>query len=199
MRKYAGGFILLILSLLFVIGEQTVAGPCPVMPDGRFMVCHWAGQAVLGVGVVLVVLSLLHLAFKNDGMKLGLDLAVIADAALLMFIPNRLIPLCIKNHMRCHTVMEPFVLIMGVLMIAAALGDFFFRRRVVKKEAAQEESVPQAAADGGSPRAYLFPVLCHFCRIHDSREPSERSGNIGKSSWRGHYRRTEYSKTESRS
>lgn len=50
MRKYAGGFILLILSLLFVIGEQTVAGPCPVMPDGRFMVCRWAGQAVLGVG-----------------------------------------------------------------------------------------------------------------------------------------------------
>ena len=48
MRKYAGGFILLILSLLFVIGEQTVAGPCPVMPDGRFMVCYWAGQAVLG-------------------------------------------------------------------------------------------------------------------------------------------------------
>ena len=113
-----------------------MAGPCPVMPDGRFMVCHWAGQAVLGVGIVLVTLSLFHLAFKNDGMKLGLDLAVIADAALLMFMPNHLIPLCIKNHMRCHTVMEPFVLVMGVLMIAAALGDFFFRRRVVKKEAA---------------------------------------------------------------
>ena len=97
---------------------------------------YWAGQAVLGVGIVLVVLSLLHLAFKNDGMKLGLDLAVIANAALLMLIPNHLIHLCMKNHMRCHTVMEPFVLIMGVLMIAAALGDFFFRRRVVKKEAA---------------------------------------------------------------
>ena len=123
MKKYAGGFILLVLSLLFVIGEQTVAGPCPVMPDGRFMVCHWAGQAVLGVGIVLVVLSLLHLAFKNDGMKLGLDLAVIANAVLLLMIPNRLIHLCMKNHM-------------GVLMIAAALGDFFFRRRVVKKEAA---------------------------------------------------------------
>ena len=136
MRKYAGGFILLVLSLLFVIGEQTVAGPCPVMPDGRFMVCHWAGQAVLGVGSVLVVLSLLHLAFKNDAMKLGLDLAVIANAVLLLMIPNRLIPLCIKNHMRCHTVMEPFVLVMGVLMIAAALGDFFCRRRIVKKEAA---------------------------------------------------------------
>ena len=67
-----------------------MAGPCPVMPDGRFMVCHWAGQAVLGVGIVLVVLSLLHLAFKNDGMKLGLDLAVIANAVLLLMIPNRL-------------------------------------------------------------------------------------------------------------
>ena len=134
MKKYVSSSILLVLSLLFIIGEQTVAGPCPVMLDGRFMVCHWAGQAVLGVGIVLVVLSLLHLAFKNDGMKLGLDLAVIANAVLLLMIPNRLIPLCIKNHMRCHTVMEPFVLVMGVLMIAAALGDFFFRRRVVKKE-----------------------------------------------------------------
>lgn len=135
MKKYVSSSILLVLSLLFVIGEQTVAG-CPVMPDGRFMVCHWAGQAVLGVGIVLVVLLLLHLAFKNDGMKLGLDLAVIANAVLLLMIPNRLIHLCMKNHMQCHTVMEPFVLIMGVLMIAAALGDFFFRRRVVKKEAA---------------------------------------------------------------
>lgn len=136
MKKYVSSSILLVLSLLFIIGEQVVAGPCPVMPDGRFMVCRWASQAVFGVGIVLVTLSLFHLAFKNDGMKLGLDLAVIADAALLMFIPNHLIPLCIKNHMRCHTVMEPFVLVMGVLMIAAALGDFFFRRRVVKKEAA---------------------------------------------------------------
>ena len=136
MKKYVSSSILLVLSLLFVIGERTVAGPCPVMPDGRFMVCHWAGQAVLGVGSVLVVLSLLHLAFKNDAMKLGLDLAVIANAVLLLMIPNHLIPLCIKNHMRCHTVMEPFVLVMGVLMIAAALGDFFRRRRIVKKEAA---------------------------------------------------------------
>ena len=88
------------------------------------------------MGSVLVVLSLLHLAFKNDAMKLGLDLAVIANAVLLLMIPNHLIPLCIKNHMRCHTVMEPFVLVMGVLMIAAALGDFFCRRRIVKKEAA---------------------------------------------------------------
>lgn len=136
MRKYAGGSILLILSFLFVIGEQTVAGPCPVMPDGKFMVCRWASQAAFGVGVVLVILSLFHLAFTNDGMKLGLDLAVIANAVLLMLIPNHLIHLCMKNHMQCHTVMEPFVLVMGVLMIAAALGDFFFRRRVVKKEAA---------------------------------------------------------------
>ena len=115
MKKYVSSSILLVLSLLFIIGEQTVAGPCPVMPDGRFMVCHWAGQAVLGM---------------------GLDLAVIADAVLLLMIPNRLIHLCMKNHMQCHTVMEPFVLVMGILMIAAALGDFFFRRRVVKKEAA---------------------------------------------------------------
>ena len=106
--------------------------------DGGGTVPCYAGRqiSVLGVGIVLVVLSLLHLAFKNDGMKLGLDLAVIANAVLLLMIPNRLIHLCMKNHMRCHTVMEPFVLVMGVLMIAAALGDFFFRRRVVKKEAA---------------------------------------------------------------
>lgn len=63
-EKICGRVYSACLEPSFVIGEQTVAGPCPVMPDGRFMVCHWAGQAVLGVGIVLVVLSLLHLAFK---------------------------------------------------------------------------------------------------------------------------------------
>ena len=41
--------ILLILSLVIVIGSQTFLSPC-VHEDGSFGPCHWAGQALLGLG-----------------------------------------------------------------------------------------------------------------------------------------------------
>lgn len=138
MRKYGFSILLVILSFAFVLGEQTFAGPCPVMPNGKFMVCHCAGQAVFGVGSVLIFLSFMHLLFKDDGIRRGLDLALAANSVLLIFIPGHLINLCMKNTMRCHTIMEPFVLVMGVLIIAVAVVDFYFRYRRVKKEGTDE-------------------------------------------------------------
>ena len=66
MKNRIGSIILLILSILLVVGEQTFAGPCGPKPNGGFMTCHWAGQAVLGVGIVLVILSLLHVVSKKS-------------------------------------------------------------------------------------------------------------------------------------
>jgi hypothetical protein len=45
--------ILLILSLVIAIGSQTFLSPC-VHDDGAFGSCHWAGQALLGLGCALV-------------------------------------------------------------------------------------------------------------------------------------------------
>lgn len=138
MKKYGFSALLFLLSFLLLVGEQTFAGPCPAMPNGKFMVCHWAGQAVFGVGLVLSALSAVHFLFKQDGIRLGLDAAIMANSVLVIFIPGYLIDLCMKNTMRCHTIMEPFVHVTGVLLFVAAAADFYVRYRGMKKEGTNE-------------------------------------------------------------
>ena len=74
MRAKISSILLFLLSVLLVIGEQSFAGPCPMKPNGMYMVCHWAGQAILGVGVVVIVLSIFHICSTNRAFKQGLDI-----------------------------------------------------------------------------------------------------------------------------
>lgn len=138
MKNRIGGIILLILSVFLVVGVMTFAGPCGPKPNGSFMVCHWAGQAVLGVGVVLVFLSLLHVAFKNNYFKQGLNMGIILNSLLAICIPGNLIHLCMMNHMRCHTVMKPFVIVISALIVSVAVVDFFIRRKSLKQDTEKE-------------------------------------------------------------
>lgn len=138
MKERMGSIILLILSILLVVGEQTFAGPCGPKPNGGFMVCHWAGQAILGVGIVLIILSLLHLMGKHLCFKQGINLAIILNSLLVMCIPGHLINLCMMNHMQCHTMMKPFALVVGGLLVIVSAVDFFMRRRMGKKETEKE-------------------------------------------------------------
>lgn len=138
MKNRIGSIILLILSILLVVGEQTFGGPCGPKPNGGFMTCHWAGQAVLGVGIVLVILSLLHVVSKNHCFKQGLNMGIILNALLVICIPGHLINLCMMNYMMCHTVMKPFVTVIGALLVIAAVVDFFIRRKELEKENQKE-------------------------------------------------------------
>lgn len=40
----------------------TIAPTCPAMADGKFMKCHWMGQAIKGAGGVMTVLGLAYTA-----------------------------------------------------------------------------------------------------------------------------------------
>ena len=134
MRAKISSILLFLLSVLLVIGEQSFAGPCPMKPNGMYMVCHWAGQAILGVGVVVTVLSIFHIFSTNRAFKQGLDIGIIANSMLLIATPGHLIPLCKMSTMCCHTVMKPFTLVAGILMIVVACIDFFMQRKNLKKE-----------------------------------------------------------------
>ena len=87
MRAKISSILLFLLSVLLVIGEQSFAGPCPMKPNGMYMVCHWAGQAILGVGVVVIVLSIFHICSTNRAFKQGLDIGIIANSMLLIATP----------------------------------------------------------------------------------------------------------------
>ncbi|MFC2741328.1 MAG: DUF4418 family protein, partial [Selenomonas sp.] len=97
--------LLLLASGAFLVGMRTFLAPCAQQADGKWMVCHWAGEALTGVAAVLFVISLLHALIPRAQIKMGLALAMIPAAALAFLLPGTMIDLCMMETMRCHTVM----------------------------------------------------------------------------------------------
>ena len=110
--------VLLILSVLIVIGSQSFLKPC-VHEDGSFGPCHWAGQALLGLGCALGVMAALALAVRRAGF--GLFLGALPVCVLGILTPGTLIDLCHMSTMRCRMVMQPAMIILFAAALLCAL------------------------------------------------------------------------------
>ena len=121
--------LLLVLNLVFFVGIQNVFTPCEPRPDGSWMNCHWAGQALTGIAAVLVVIALMHLVIPRAQIKLGLALAMLPISVFALVLPDHLIDLCMMETMHCHTVMQPAVTALSLLNLMLALADIYVYRR----------------------------------------------------------------------
>ena len=121
--------LLLLASGVFLVGMRTFLTPCAQQADGRWMVCHWAGEALTGVAAVLFVISLLHALIPRAQIKMGLSLAMIPAAALAFLLPGTMIDLCMMETMRCHTVMQPAARAISVVLILLACLDVYCYRK----------------------------------------------------------------------
>ena len=117
--------LLLVLNLIFFIGIQTVFAPCEAHPDGSWMTCHWAGQALIGIAAALLAIAVMHLVIPRTQVKIGLSLAVIPVSVLAFAVPDHLIDLCMMETMHCHTVMEPAVTVLSLLNVLLAAADIY--------------------------------------------------------------------------
>lgn len=113
--------IVLLLSAALCIGVKTVFKACGQTGEGKWMACHWAEQAVMGIGIALTVTALMLVIISNKKIKQGLALAIIPQAAVSACIPNTLINLCMMETMHCHTVTKPAAIIISVLIAVFAL------------------------------------------------------------------------------
>ena len=110
----------LLLSAVIAVGSVSFLGPC-VHEDGSFGPCHWAGQAMLGIGLLLAVLSLTALLVKDGRLRAGLLFAAAAAAVLGIFVPGTLIGLCGMATMRCRAVMRPAMTLLCALTAVSCL------------------------------------------------------------------------------
>ena len=117
--------LLLVLNLIFFVGIQTVFAPCEARPDGSWMTCHWAGQALIGIAAVLLAIAVMHLVIPRIQVKIGLSLAMVPVSVLAFAVPDHLIDLCMMETMHCHTVMEPAVTILSLLNVLLAAADIY--------------------------------------------------------------------------
>ena len=121
--------LLLVLNLIFFVGIQTVFAPCDVRPDGSWMTCHWAGQALMGIAAALFAIAVMHLVIPCAQVKMGLALAVIPVSVLALVVPEHLTDLCMVETMHCHTMMEPAVTVLSLLNIVTAWADIYVYRK----------------------------------------------------------------------
>lgn len=108
---------------------------CEQRPDGSWMHCHQCQNSVAASAAGLVVFFGTAAFVKNKGVRLALQALSLIGAIVVFFIPGVICPLCMMKTMRCHTVFQPFVRIMSVLVAGggvAALVNTVKRDRAVK-------------------------------------------------------------------
>ena len=124
----------LCFSVLAAVGVKTFAGPC-VHEDGTFGPCHWAGQALFGLSVVIAAESVIVLWKKNTALRRGVYLAMMLTAVLGILVPGTLISLCGMATMRCRALMRPAMTILFAVMgIASAAGVFFSGEQATERK-----------------------------------------------------------------
>ena len=122
MKRFSpGAAVSLLLSAVIAVGSVSFLGPC-VHEDGSCGPCHWAGQAMRGIGLLLAVLSLAALLVKDGRLRAGLLFAAAAAAVLGIFVPGTLIGLCGMATMRCRAVMRPAMTLLCALTAVSCLA-----------------------------------------------------------------------------
>ena len=118
----AAAVIILVLALLSAIGVRTFMSPC-VHDDGSFGSCHWAGQALFGLSLLIATQSVIALVWKDLALRQGLYLAMALTAVLGLLIPGILIKLCSMADMRCRMIMRPAAMsLYSLILVSAAAG-----------------------------------------------------------------------------
>jgi len=126
--------IIIILALLIAIVPQFTdcesQGKMLTLESGKqvSMKCHWTARAEIAVGVPLLIVGLLMLAGKRKESirNLGIVGAVLGLMAVLL--PGVLIGVCSNDDMICNSLMDPALILMGVLVIVASGAAIWLSR-----------------------------------------------------------------------
>ncbi|MBR2529193.1 MAG: DUF4418 family protein [Blautia sp.] len=114
--------MILILSLVAAFGLRSFMAPC-IHEDGSFGSCHWAGEALFGLSLLMAGQAILGL-FLARGRR-EFFLCIFCDAILGVCLPGLLIRLCTMATMRCQSIMKPGVWVLMILMGGFSLTGFF--------------------------------------------------------------------------
>ncbi len=120
----------IIIGALLIIGPQTFLHVCKGGMMGMTPPCKDIPTWSLVVGIILILVSLvkLVLVFTGKGNKVAFLVAGLAEAVIGVItigIPTFIVGVCKSQHMHCHMVTKPALIIIGVVTIlVAAIGIF---------------------------------------------------------------------------
>lgn len=112
---------LLLLAVLVAAAPYSFAKVCDV--SEKVMKCHWTARAELFLGISTALLALLRFCGNSKYLRLGLDAGIIANAAGIILFPTLLIGVCGMPSMHCHSVTQPTLIVLGILLLAVSAVD----------------------------------------------------------------------------
>ena len=125
--------LVLPLAVLIAAGSVSFLGPC-VHEDGSFGICHWAGRALFGVGLLLAAESLFALVCSDSRTRQGAFVPMLFTACLGCLIPGTLIDLCHMATMRCRALMQPaMILLFSISALISLIGFVAEKRRAGRR------------------------------------------------------------------
>ncbi|MBQ7070775.1 MAG: DUF4418 family protein [Ruminococcus sp.] len=110
------GIAELLVAAALTLGSLFVFNACPG-EDGKYMACHWAQNAVVLIGSVLVLALLIRVFIPSRDIKTGITLTSFLLSIAAALIPGVFINLCMMDTMRCHSSFKP-----GVIAVSAVLA-----------------------------------------------------------------------------
>ncbi|MDR1616108.1 MAG: DUF4418 family protein [Syntrophomonadaceae bacterium] len=113
-------------GLLVSLGPQFIFKLCPPTADGRFMRCHWTGQAEIGMGLLIVLLGLGLVLFPSYEIRLGLSISVILACIVALLFPSVLIGGCEAETMACRVVTFPALTVICILGIVGFVTNALY-------------------------------------------------------------------------
>lgn len=121
------------LGLLLTIGVFTFMQAC-AHTDGDLRTCHWAGQVLAGLGVVLTAQAVIGMLLGNAKAREGVSLSMIPVALLAALTPGVMIPLCAMETMRCNMTMKPAAILIAALIGALSVVDAILQHNRARRE-----------------------------------------------------------------
>ncbi len=122
MKKYKTLDILtVIIAVVLSAGIMTAFSGCALKDDGTWMKCHDIQLNIFYIGIAITVLSLAYMFIKSKPIKIIINITVIALAVLQALLPVKIMNMCAFYFMRCYTIMKPFSIIMGVILVLLSI------------------------------------------------------------------------------
>lgn len=120
----------IINGLLMCLGPKYVFVGCKLDSDHP-MKCWWSTQAILGIGILFIMVGICYILIKSKDINIGISLISIFISIYSICIPKFLIGGCKKSTMPCLAVEFPSIyLICGILIIISIINIIYLRKRI---------------------------------------------------------------------
>lgn len=89
------------------------------------MKCFWAGQAEIGIGLLILCGGILLVVFKSPLTRIGVSLMTALAGVLSLLVPILLIGGCEMPTMPCRMTTFPTLYVLGALTVIACAANAF--------------------------------------------------------------------------